>query len=86
MILSISKENFKFVTTVLKNFGLRPNEPSVAVAVAEGAKSSATAVEIRPSVDPWPQLMIEIHESKPNMYSYPCFDPKSEVLAKVDQN
>ena len=51
MILSISKENFKFVTTVLKNFGLRPNEPSVAVAVAEGAKSSASAVEIRPSVD-----------------------------------
>ena len=27
-------------------------EPSVAVAIAEGAKPLATAVEIRPSVDP----------------------------------
>ena len=51
MILFFSKENFKFVTSVLDNCGLRPNEPSVAVAVAEGAKSSASAVEIRPSVD-----------------------------------
>ena len=52
MIFSYEK-NFKFLTTVLKNFGLRPYEPSVAVAVAEGAKPSATAVEIRPSVDHW---------------------------------
>ena len=37
----------------LKNLGLRPNEPVVAVAVAEGAKSSAIAVEIRPLVDLW---------------------------------
>ena len=51
------KKNFKFLTTVLKTFGLRPSEPSVAVAVAEGAKPSATAVEIRPSVDPWTCLM-----------------------------
>ena len=53
MIFSYEK-NFKFLTTVLKkNFGLRPYEPSVAVAVAEGAKPSATAVEIWPSVDLW---------------------------------
>ena len=37
---------------ILKNFGLRPYKPSVAVAVAEGEKSSATAVDLRPSVDP----------------------------------
>ena len=36
-----------------KNFGLRPYKPSVAVAIAEGEKSSATAVDLRPSVDPW---------------------------------
>ena len=44
-------KKFKFLTTVLKNFGLLLYEPSVAIAVAEGAKPSATAVEIRPSVD-----------------------------------
>ena len=46
------KKNFKFLISVLKIFGLRLNESSVAVAVAEGAKPSAMAVEIRPSVDP----------------------------------
>ena len=52
MIFFPMKKSFKFLTTVLKNFGLWLYEPSVAVAVAEGAKPSATAVEIRPSVDP----------------------------------
>ena len=47
------KKKFKLLTTVLKTFGLRPYEPSMAVAVAEGAKPSATAVEIRPWVDLW---------------------------------
>ena len=50
MIFSYEK-NFEFLTTVLKIFGLRPYEPLVAVAVAEGAKPLATAVDIRPSVD-----------------------------------
>ena len=36
-----------------QNFGLLPYTPSVAVAVAEFAKPSASAVEIRPSVDRW---------------------------------
>ena len=51
------KKKIKCVTTIFKNFGLRPYKPSVAVAVAEGAKPSATAVEIRPSVDLWEQLL-----------------------------
>ena len=44
---------------VSKNFGLRPYKPSVAVAVAEGEKSSATAVDLRPSVDPWTRPLAE---------------------------
>ena len=50
MIFSYEKK-IKFLISVHKIFGVRPYEPSVAVAVAEGAKPSATAVEIRPSVD-----------------------------------
>ena len=52
MILFSHEKKIKCVTTIFKNFGLRPYKPSVAVAVAEDAKPSATAVEIRPSVDP----------------------------------
>ena len=55
MIFSYEKK-IKFLISVHKTFGVRPYEPSVAVAVAEGAKSSATAVEIRPSVDLWSHL------------------------------
>ena len=51
MIFFFHEKNFKFLISVLKIFGLRLNEPSVAVAVAEGAKPLATAVEIRPLVD-----------------------------------
>ena len=40
---------FKKNLTTFQNFGLRPYKPSVAVAV--GKKPSASAVEIRPSVD-----------------------------------
>ena len=47
------KKKFKLFTTIFKNFGLRPYKPLVAVAVAKGAKPSATAVEIWPSVDCW---------------------------------
>ena len=43
------EKKFKFLTTVLKTFGFWPYEPSMAVAVAKGAKPSATAIEIRPS-------------------------------------
>ena len=45
-------------TTVLKTFGLWPYEPSVAVAVAKGAKPSAMAVEIRTLVDLWSLVRI----------------------------
>ena len=38
---------------ILQKFGLRPMKTSAAVAVAEGKKPSASAVEIRPSVDRW---------------------------------
>ena len=40
---------FKKNLSTFQNFGLRPYKPSVAVAV--GKKPSASAVEIRPSVD-----------------------------------
>ena len=42
---------FKFLTSVLKKFGLQPIESSVAV--AGGVKPSTTAVEIHPSIDFW---------------------------------
>ena len=42
---------FKKNLTTFQNFGLRPYKPSVAIAVAVGKKPSASAVEIRPSVD-----------------------------------
>ena len=45
------KKNFEFLTTVLKTFSLQPYEHSVAVALAKGGKPSATAIEIRPSVN-----------------------------------
>ena len=51
MIFFSHEKDFKLLTTVLKFFGLWLYEPLVAVAVAEGTKPSATAVEIRPSVD-----------------------------------
>ena len=38
---------------IIQTFGLRPQKPSVAVAVAEGKKPSASAVDLRPSVDHW---------------------------------
>ena len=57
MIFSYEKK-IKFLTTVLKTFGLRPYEPSVAVAVAKGAKPSAMAVEIRTLVDLWSLVRI----------------------------
>ena len=42
---------FKKNLPTFQNFSVRPYKPSVAVAIAEGAKLSATAVEIWPSVD-----------------------------------
>ena len=45
------EKKFKFLTTIFKNFSLRPHKPSLAVAVAKGAKPSAMAIEIWPSVD-----------------------------------
>lgn len=47
------EKNYKFLTTALKNFGLWLYEPFVALAVGEGAKPSATAIEIQSSVDLW---------------------------------
>ena len=38
-------------SSYFKNFGLRPSKPSAAEAVAECEKPSATAVDLRPSVD-----------------------------------
>ena len=58
MILFSHEKKIKCVTTIFKNFGLRPYKPLLAVAVAKGAKPSATAVEIRPLVDLCPEVNI----------------------------
>ena len=42
--------NFKFLA-FCQNFGLRLYRPSAAVAIAEGEKPLATAVDLQPSVD-----------------------------------
>ena len=53
MILFSHEKKIKFLTTIFKNFGLPPYKPSLTVAVVEGAKPLATAIEIWPLVDLW---------------------------------